>query len=260
MGISAVIITRNEEKNIGRCLASLKGIADEIIVVDAESEDKTEKIVNQYAATFVSKSWKGFSAAKNYGNSLATHSYILSLDADEELSDDLRKSILQEKDKLQGAYTVKRLSNYCGKWIYHSGWYPDLKVRLFPKETSRWEGEFVHEKLVLGQGIPTNTLSGNLLHYTIESIEDHINRINRYSSLAAADMLEKGKKVHGYSLWIRPLGRFFKMYVLKSGWRDGYWGYIICRNSAYSIFLRYAKLRELQQHHIDSETSKKMST
>lgn len=246
MSISAVIITQNEEANIHRCLSSLKGVADEIIIIDSGSKDQTAQISLTFKAKVFQKRWEGYSKAKNYGNSLATSTYILSIDADEALSDELKQNILQFKSQLNGAYQLNRLSNYCGKWIYHCGWYPDIKVRLFPKGKAHWEGDFVHERLILDKNIVVKQLSGHLYHYTIQSVEDHIERINRYSSLAAKEMFQKGEKPSTLKVIFRPVSRFVKMYLVKGGWKDGFLGYVICRNSAYAMFLRLAKLKSMQ--------------
>ncbi|MEM6766151.1 MAG: glycosyltransferase family 2 protein [Bacteroidota bacterium] len=246
--ISAVIITKNEADNIQRCISSLEGVADEVLVLDAYSEDETVEIATSLGARCIQREWVGFAASKNYANSLATHPYILSLDADEALSEALRASLLKEKALLAGAYTFNRLTNYCGKWVRHGGWYPDVKLRLFPKQAANWQGDFVHEKLVLKKDVPTSHLSGDILHYSITSVEDHLERINRYSSLAAEDMFNKGKKGGWIKRWLSPGLRFLKMYLLKGGFLDGYEGYLISKFSAFSTYLRYVKLREKYQH------------
>ncbi|MEM7372247.1 MAG: glycosyltransferase family 2 protein [Bacteroidota bacterium] len=243
--ISVVIITRNEEANIKACLESVQTVADEIVVVDAGSTDRTEEICRGFDVRFVTKDWINYSANKNFANELATHPYILSLDADERLSAELRTSILDKKDSLSGVFEFSRQSFYCGKWIRRCGWYPDYKVRLFPKDGSQWVGEFVHERLHYREDASLQRLAGDLIHYTNYSLDDHLERIDRYSSLHAQSMLEKGKRASWYKLLFSPLYRFLKMYVLQQGFREGYLGFQLSIVSAFAVFLRYAKLKRL---------------
>lgn len=242
--ISAIIITKNEAENIGRCLQSLQGVADELIVLDAFSEDETVEIATSLGARVIQREWEGFAASKNFANSQAIHDYILSLDADEELSEKLREAILGVKSSLTAAYSFNRLTQYAGKWIRHCGWYPDVKLRLFPKEGTQWEGEFVHETLTLSPEVKMSHLKGDLYHYSIKSVEDHLERINRYTNLSAEEMFQRGKRASWVKLYLSPFYRFLSMYVLKGGFLDGYAGYQICKISAFATFLRYAKLRE----------------
>jgi glycosyltransferase involved in cell wall biosynthesis len=244
-GISAVIITFNEARNIGRCLSSLEGIADEIVVVDGFSSDETADIARSFGAKVIQRNWNGFVDAKNFARESASQPYILSLDADEALSGPLRKSILAERDRLQGGYRLSRKNYYCGKWIRYGGWYPDLQLRLAPRDQSRWEGQFVHEALSLAEGLPVQRLAGDLDHFTIDSAEDHLARINRYSGLTAKRMLEQGKKAGLLRLCFGPVWKFLKMYVVKLGFLDGYEGFLLAVLSASGVFLRYVKLREL---------------
>ncbi|MEM8899982.1 MAG: glycosyltransferase family 2 protein [Bacteroidota bacterium] len=251
--ISAVIITKNEAENIGRCLQSLQGVADELIVLDAFSEDDTVETATALGARVIQREWQGFSASKNFANSQATHNYILSLDADEELSEELREAILDVKPTLTGAYSFNRLTAYAGRWIKHCGWYPDVKLRVFPKEGTQWEGEYVHETLKFPQNIAVNHLKGDLYHYSIKSVEDHLERINRYTNLSAEEMFQRGKQASWVKLYLSPFYRFFSMYVLKGGFLDGYAGYQICKISAFATYLRYAKLRE--KHRLNTKGS-----
>ncbi len=241
--ISAVIITLNEAQNIGRCLQSLQGVVNEVVVVDSFSQDETEAICRQYGVRFISQEWKGYAQAKNLGNALATHPYILSIDADEALSEPLRQSILAASPALSGAYSFARRNYYCGQVIRYCGWYPDVKIRLFPRAQAAWTGDYVHEQLRLDPGLPVSRLPGDLLHYTCNSIEAHLAQINRYSSLAAQGMYAQGKKAPVFKLIFSAPIRFFQLYFLKLGLLDGYYGYVICKLSALSAFLRYAKLR-----------------
>lgn len=231
--ISAVIITFNEEKYIRRCIESLKGVADEVIVVDSFSTDKTKSICMSLQTNFIEREWEGYAKTKNWANSQAKHSWILSMDADEELGEELRASILAEKEKgLEAgvAYKFNRLNNYCGKWIVHAGWYPDTKVRLFEKNAATWRGE-VHEELKFDQKKDEKNLEGDILHYTIEDKADHINRLKKYNGLA-----EK------YPNWVYTLFSsvftFIKMYIIKLGFLDGRLGFQLCYLTAKGKFWR----------------------
>lgn len=246
--ISAIIITHNEERNIGRCLESLANVADEIIVVDSGSTDGTEAICRNSGAHFEHHDWAGYSGQKNYANSLATCPWILSIDADEALSPALRKSLLTLKQqglKPNTIYFMNRLTNYCGHWIRHCGWYPDQKCRLWPNGAVEWEGE-VHEELrYLKANLQTGTLDGDLLHYSYYSVADHAARQVRYATLAAKKAHDAGKKANAATVWLRPKWNFFRNYILKGGFLDGHAGYTVCRMSAYYTFMKYALLREL---------------
>ena len=239
--ISAVIITKNEERNIGRCLDSLKGIVDEILVVDSFSEDRTREISEKAGAKFVEQQWMGYSATKNWANDQAEGPYILSLDADEALSSELRNSIEKVKGSMNGVYEFNRLTNYCGKWIRHSGWYPDRKVRLFPKGKARWEGEYVHETLKTDADQPKTHLTGDLYHYSYYQIREHIARANKYSDLAAQKIVDAGKGGLLFKCMVNPYFRFWKHYLLKGGFLDGFYGFVISVIASFEVFLKYAK-------------------
>jgi (heptosyl)LPS beta-1,4-glucosyltransferase len=245
MLITAAIITYNEEKNIARCLESLQGIADEIMVMDSFSADSTQEICRSFGVTFYQQKWRGYAQQKNDLNALASHDMILSLDADEVLSPELQSSILKIKARGEReAYSVNRLTNYCGKWIYHSGWYPDIKVRLFPK-TCLWKGNWVHEELVCPEDLIPTLLDGHLDHYSYTSHEQHRERADRYSSLTAQKYVESGKKPYPMQPIISAVGRFVTMYFLKRGLLDGISGYHIARISAQSNFFKYREVKRL---------------
>jgi len=181
--VSIVIITLNEEKNIERCLRSVVGITDDIIVVDSYSTDKTRYICSLFNIRFYDRAWEGYSKTKNYANSLAKYDYVLSIDADEEVSHKLKRTLLKTKfNRPNRAYKFNRLSNYCGKWIRHSGWYPDTKLRIWNKNEGEWQGE-VHEKIVFKKEPKITFLRGDLNHYTYYSVEDHLERIEKYSEI-----------------------------------------------------------------------------
>ena len=247
MLITATIITYNEEPNIARCLESLQGIADEIIVMDSFSTDRTPEICRSFGVTFHQQHWQGYAQQKNDLNALATYDMILSLDADEVISSELQHSILKMKALgTRGPYAVNRLTNYCGKWIYHSGWYPDIKVRLFPK-SCYWEGTLVHEELVCPEEFTPSLLGGHLEHYSYTSHRQHRERADRYSTLTAKKYVELGKKPYPLQPFISAIGRFVKMYLFKRGFLDGSSGYHIARISAQSNFFKYQEVKRLYE-------------
>ena len=242
--ISVVIITLNEERNIKRCLDSIIDVADEIIVIDSFSTDSTREICNKYPVKFIESEWKGYSGSKNFGIEQTSHSYILSIDADEELSEKLKESILKKKSiGLSGAYSFNRLSNYCGKWIRHGDWYPDRKMRLWNKADGIWVGD-IHEKTALKKEVKVKHLKGDLNHYSYYNISEHILQINKYSSLSAKALFEKNKNANFIKLRISPLIQFNRSYFLKLGFLDGFSGLAIAVITAFGTFLKYAKLRE----------------
>ncbi len=245
MKLSAVIITKNEGTNIERCLVSLVGIADEIIVVDSFSTDDTKTICLKHNCSFFERKFIDYSDAKNYGNDQTSGDWILSMDADEELSETLRASILEVKASPEEVtYLFNRLTNYCGSWIKHCGWYPDAKTRLWRKGTAKWEGT-IHEKLV--SETPIKSIKGDILHYSYPSITFHLSKINHFTDFMAKEMLEKGKKGSLVKLIVSPPFKFIKKYVFQLGFLDGYAGFIVSTMAAYYVFVKYAKLRSLSK-------------
>jgi len=242
--LSVVIITFNEEKNIGRCLESIQGVADDIVVLDSFSTDATEAICKKYPVTFMQRKWEGYSETKNYANAQAKHDWILSLDADEALSEELKKSILLVKQQpAPRPYKFHRLTNYCGKWIRHCGWYPDTKVRIFDRRTASWEGT-IHEKLVVREGEP-ELLKGDCLHYSYYTIEEHYRQSDKFSTLSAQSLYAKGKKASLLKLWLSPVVKFISCYVIRLGFLDGVAGFTVCKIAASATFGKYRKLRAL---------------
>lgn len=244
--ISAVIITYNEELFIDKCLASIDGIADEIVVVDSFSTDSTEEICKKYKVRFVKHPFEGYRDQKNFAVNLATHNNILSLDADEALSDSLRESILKIKDKWDfDGYLFNRRNNYCGKWIKHSEWYPDRQLRLFNREDGSWGELNLHEKFMMSNGASIGKLSGDLLHWPFTSLEDHIEKMKKYSIIGANEFYKAGRTANLFTPYIHLIWGFLRSYIIKGGFLDGRNGYLICSLYAKSSFNKYKKLREL---------------
>jgi len=245
--ISSVIITLNEEFHIERCLKSLIGVVDEVIIVDSGSIDNTQKIAESYSfVKFVKKDWEGYSKTKNYGNELVKFDWILSIDADEALSSELQQSILELKNKKNQelcVYEFNRITNYCGQWIRYAGWYPDKKQRLFPKNYAKWQGDFVHEILVFQ--IPVRFLKGDLLHYSYQNFIQHKEKTLKYAHLHAQQLSIQGKKFNYFKQYFSSFFVFFKMYFLKLGFLEGKLGWKLCWISAWGAYKKYEILKKL---------------
>jgi glycosyltransferase involved in cell wall biosynthesis len=246
--ISAVIITFNEQEHIGNCINSLQGIADEILVVDSFSTDSTEAICNKFNVRFVKHHFEGYFEQKNYALSLASFPIVLSLDGDEALSDELKKSILEVKsDWKYDGYHFNRSHNYCGKWLRYSRWYPDRQLRLFDRGKGRWVGPNPHDNVKMDKGAKVKWIKGDLLHWNYSSYEDHIEKANRFSSIAAREYLKAGKSAGPLTASVHGTWSFFRSYILNAGFLDGYLGYRCCRVTAYASYLKYEKLRKLNR-------------
>jgi glycosyltransferase involved in cell wall biosynthesis len=245
MEISAVIITHNEERRLEDALKSLAGVASEIIVVDSYSTDETVRIARKYTDRVFERAWTNYADQKNFANEKASRPWILSLDADERLSPELQKAIDELKRSEPGCagFSVPRQVFYLGRWVRHSGWYPDWRIRLFRKDSARWEGEFVHERLVVQGKI--RKLRAPIHHFTYRNIHEHMARINKFSDLAAQKLYAEQKKSRWYHLFFLPVFRFFRAYVWKRGFLDGFAGLVISVLTGYAVFARYAKLREI---------------
>jgi glycosyltransferase involved in cell wall biosynthesis len=244
--LSVVIITFNEERNIERAIKSAQNIADEIIVVDSFSTDGTQSICAKYNVNFKQHKWSGYSDQKNFANQLAKHDYIFSLDADEAVDATMEQDIIKYKQEgFNGLYITNRLVNYCGKWIKHSTWYPDKKVRIFEKSMANWDGEFVHEELTFSSSVPETELKGHLEHYTYYNFKEHRERADKYSFLTAKKMHKHGKKASALKPYISATARFVSMYLIHLGFLDGFMGFKIAQISAQSNVVKYKELRRL---------------
>jgi glycosyltransferase involved in cell wall biosynthesis len=244
--ISATIITHNEATNIARAIRSLD-CADEILVVDSGSTDETVKLAAELGARTINHAWEGFAAQKSFAVAQASHDWILSLDADEEFNEDARAAIRDWKQSTPsaGAYRFARRANYLGRWILHSGWYPDWKIRLFHRNNARWAGDYVHESVV-AEG-PVETMNGEILHYTCESLDDHRRRIEFYTNLAAREMFERGQQVGLARRLLAPPWVFLNTYFLRLGVLDGVPGFLIAWMAALYVHRKYDKLGQLQR-------------
>ncbi len=254
--ISACVTAGNEEDKIAACLASLTW-CDEVIVVDSFSQDKTYEISKQYTSHVYQHPWEGYIAQKNYIRSLAHHPWILFVDADEVVSDELRAEIEAEFARGPGptaGYRFPRMVHYLGKWIHHGEWYPDIKLRLFRKDLGHSEGQEPHDRVVVDG--PVQTLRSPLYHFTYDNLADHIHTLNRFSSISASEKFSRGEPFNWSDLFFRPPWRFFKSYVLKHGFLDGRQGFIISLMSSFGVFIKYAKLMELWiQHRLPRKSS-----
>jgi len=247
--ISAVIITYNEEINIGRCLDSVRDVADEIVVVDSFSTDKTKEICRSKGARFIQNPFEGHIEQKNYAMTASSHDYILSLDADEALSGELANSIQNAKRNWDyDGYSFNRLTNYCGRWIRHCGWYPDKKLRLWDRKKGCWGGVNPHDRVIIHKQSDIGHLSGDMFHYSYYTIQQHITQMNSFSDIAAREKYDNGETANLIiDILLNPIFIFFKKYFVKLGVLDGYYGFVISVNTAFGIFLKYIKLRELNR-------------
>ncbi len=244
MKISATIITCDEERNIARAIESLR-CCDEIVVVDSGSVDRTVEIATKLGARVIESPWPGYAKQKNLAASKASFDWIFSIDADEALSEALEAEIWQLKKNGPGydAYTMPRMAQYLGRWILHSGWYPDRKVRLYDRRTASWVGDFVHES-VRAEG-SVGHLNSNLLHHTCESLSEHLRTLDRYTTLAAQEVVSNKQRVAWPNLVLDPTWTFLRTYLFKLGFLDGVEGLMIAYMAATYTFLKYAKARNM---------------
>ncbi len=249
--ISATIITLNEEDKIRQCLESLQGVADEIVVVDSLSTDNTKSICEEFGVRFIEQKWLGYSEQKNLANNIASNDWILSIDADEVLSDELKKSILKIKNEERETkneelvYSFNRLNNYCGKWIHHSGFYPDKKIRIWNRKVGKWEG-IVHEVIKFSTKVKEVHLKGDLLHYSYSKPEDFERQVFKFAEMRAQHYFDKGKKNAGLLSVVSPIFFFIKHYLIRLGFLDGKEGFVMCWVSAKATRHKYKTLKNLK--------------
>jgi len=257
--LSVIIITKNEQDNIEDCLESVKW-ADEIIVVDSGSRDRTEEICRKFTDSFYVKDWPGFGIQKQRALNLASYEWVLSIDADERVTPELRDEIinkLTQNSNISG-YLIPRLSNYLGKDIRHSGWYPDYILRLVRKKKSYFTEDIVHEKMIVNGSI--KKLSNHFLHYPYKDITHHMKKLNDYSSLSAEKMFSNGKRISWPMIFLKALYGFIRAYILRRGFLDGWQGVIVSVSTAMSVYYKYLKLKELEMCDIQKPVSKKISS
>lgn len=246
--LSVVIITFNEEKNIARCLDSVATIADDIVVVDSYSTDNTKQICLEKNARFIEHKFDGHIEQKNWAITQAKYQYVLSLDADEALTEELQAAINQIKNNWQSdGYSFNRLTNFCGTWIKHCGWYPDKKMRLWDTTKGKWGGDNPHDKVIMEKGTTTKHINSDILHYSFYTVEQHLKQIDYFTDISSKAAFEKGKTSNGFTIFYKSNFKFIRDYILKLGFLDGYHGYVVCKNSAHAKRLKYAKLRDLNR-------------
>ena len=243
--LSVVIITLNEAANLPRCLAALEGVADEVLVVDSGSTDATVALAEAAGARVVYHAFENYVAQKNAATALATYDHVLQLDADEVLTSELRTELAAVKAHWQHpGYALPRLTNYCGTWVRHGGWYPDRKTRLYDRRLGQWQGHLIHEHWepnAPGAGI--GQLRHDLLHYSYTSIAQHVRQLNHFTTLTAHEAVARGKHAHWWQLLLKPPYKFLHGYLLRGGFRDGFAGFSIAVLSAAGVFIKFAKMR-----------------
>lgn len=253
--ISGVVITCNEAEKVGAALASLRPVCDEIVVVDSFSSDETPEICRRWADRFVQREWPGYREQKQFATDLAACDWILSLDADERLSRSLQEELATWKSRAAKevvGYRIPRLSYFWGRWIRHTIWYPDWQLRLFRKEAGRWTGGRVHESFKVDGAV--GTLASPIYHYTYASLQEYLEQLQRFSRLAALDAWERGSRPRVCRLLCEPPLVFFKSYVLKLGFLDGFAGFLVSALAATSCFFKQAHLAELARQRSGGET------
>lgn len=235
MNISVVIITKDEEDNIARCIESVSRISDDVIVVDSGSYDATADIAKAKGASVFHYDWQGYGANKNYGIAHAKYDWILSLDADEALSDELENSIMNVSLEMSHLYLVNVLTSYCGQWIRYCGWHPLWRPRLFNKQDHEWNTDIIHEQLTGRATKQAVKLSGKLLHYSYPTRKVYKNKVDHYATLKAQSWIDKSKTPSVFKKALGPTFRFFRTYILKLGILDGKAGWEISKMNCYMI-------------------------
>jgi glycosyltransferase involved in cell wall biosynthesis len=245
--LSVVIITFNEEQNIARCIDSVLPIADEIVVLDSFSSDRTVAIAREKGATVWQEPFQGYIEQKNRAMTLAQYNYVMSIDADEVIDTTLQQSILMAKKTFTySAYKMKRCTNHCGQFIRHGAWYPDRKIRLFDRRVAQWGGLNPHDRIVFKKPVAVKQLQGELLHYSFSTIEEHIVQNERFSTIVAESYHQAGKKTNHLKIFVNPAWAFFYGYFIRKGFIGGKQGLIIAVNQARYTFQKHRKLMHLQ--------------
>lgn len=248
MRLSVVIIAKNEADIIGNTLQSLQGLTDDIVIVDSGSTDDTVSIGKQFSASIIETGWQGYGPNKNKGINAAKNDWILNLDADEAIDEELKKYLLTlELANDNIVYEVNFKNFFCGKQIRFGEWSGDKHVRLFNRTKTKWNDAAVHESLLLPPGVQTKSLKGNILHHTSNSIDDHISKTIAYAKLNAEKYFRQNKQAGFFKLRVAPGLTFFQHYILRLGFLDGWEGYFIAKTTAWYTFLKYSYLREMNR-------------
>lgn len=246
--ISAVVITLNESINIEDCIKSLQLVTNDVVVMDTGSTDDTIQIAKKLGARVYQTDWLGYGPTKNHAVQFAKHDWVLSIDADERISHELAQEIQQlslEEDKV---YAINILTNYCGTWIKHSGWFPSFKKRIYHKKVVQWDDREVHENLILDKINTVRKLKHVLLHYSYRTPEDHWNKGKRYAKQGAEQLIKKNKQVSIIKILFGPAFRFFRMFLLKRGFLDGRAGFQLARREARMVKWRYEFYNKLKKN------------
>ena len=252
--LSATIITRDEEHNIAEALKSLSWV-DEIVVIDSGSTDRTVEICRKYTDRVYYRDWSGYVDQKNYAVDRASHDWIFSLDADERAGPELQAEIIKLRSQgfQYAGYRIPRVAFFMGRWIRHGDWYPDYQLRLFDRRRGRWEGGRVHESVQIRGD--AGMLGGEIQHFTYRRLSDYLRRLETYSTLAAADYDQKGRRFSPLGLMANPFLAFLRGYIFKRGFLDGTPGLMVAVLGAVSVYFKYAKLFEMQQGHREDTKS-----
>ena len=244
--VSAIVVCYNEEENIGACLESVRW-CDEIVVIDSFSTDGTVEICRRFTDRVIQKAWAGYRDQKAFAHSQATQDWVLLVDSDERVTPELREEIGQalarDKDEYSG-YALPRLVFYLNRWWRRGGWYPDYDVRLFRRERATWGGTDPHEKIIVDGKV--RRLRHPLHHFSYRNIDAHIERINRFTSISSRELRGSGRSWRLADALFRPAGRFFRSYFLQRGFMEGFAGFYVAVTAAVYVFLKYAKLWELE--------------
>ena len=245
--LSVVIITFNEESNIERCLNSVKNIADDIVIIDSYSNDRTKELSEKLGARVILQKFLGHIEQKNFAITQAKYPFILSLDADEAIDEKLEKEIIKIKqNRFSDGYTINRYNNYIGKWIDHGAWKSDVKLRLWDSRNGKWGGLNPHDVFEMKDGVSITKIKGNILHWSYKSVQEHQSKIEYFSDIAAKAYKKKGKKSSWFKILFSPCYRFVRDYLFKLGFLDGKYGFIIAKLAAYEVYLKYKKLKEMK--------------
>lgn len=245
--LSAAIITFNEEKNIAQCISSVKELADEVILIDSFSTDRTVEIAKELGAKVIQHEFLGYIEQKNLALEHTQFDHVISLDGDEALSEELQKNIKKIKENWDcDGYMFNRCTNYCGHWVKHCGWYPDKKLRLWKKESGKWGGANPHDIVEMKPDSKIGYLKGDILHYSYPSVSSHVNQTNNFTTIAAKEAFGRGVRSSIFKPLVRGKLKFLRDYFFKLGFLDGRYGLIICVINGLSAFLKYAKIKELQ--------------